>query len=106
MKTIITLLLMSLMLSFSVAALTLKEAKQQGIVGEKTNGYLGLVHTHTQADKLIIIVNKKRLSFYTKLAKKNKISLSGVAKLAGKKAIAKTKKGNFIQSTTGQWVKK
>ncbi|NRA84975.1 MAG: YdbL family protein [Gammaproteobacteria bacterium] len=106
MKTIVTILLLALMMSFSAAALTLKEAKQLGVVGEQRDGYLGQVKAHVDAPKLISTVNRKRLSVYTKLAAKNNISVSSIGQLAGKKTISRTLMGHFIQSSRGQWVQK
>ncbi|NRA53353.1 MAG: YdbL family protein [Gammaproteobacteria bacterium] len=106
MKKIISVILLSTFVCFSALALTLQQAKQAGMVGERTDGYLGVIKGQTQAKKLVLTVNKKRLTVYRHLATKNKISLANIAKLAGKKAIAKTVKGHYIQSSQGGWVKK
>jgi len=106
MKKLIAVFLLSAFVSFSTWALTLQQAKQAGMVGERTDGYLGVIKGPADAKSLVLIVNKKRLMVYRNLAKKNKISLNNVAILAGKKAIAKTAKGNYIQSAQGGWVKK
>ena len=52
------------------------------------------------------MVNKKRKDIYLNLARKNKITMQQVTKLAGDKSIAKTQAGHLIQNTAGQWVKK
>jgi len=106
MKKLIAVFLLSTFVSFSTWALTLQQAKQAGMIGERTDGYLGIIKGSADAKTLVLSVNKKRLKVYRNLAKKNKISLNNVAILAGKKAIAKTMKGNYIQSTQGGWVKK
>lgn len=106
MKAFSAILLLTLCFSFSVAALTLKEAKRLGIVGEQQDGYLGIVKSHVDAPKLILSVNNKRLQHYKKLAANNKLAVATVAKLAGEKAIAKTVKGNYVQSAQGKWKKK
>jgi uncharacterized protein len=106
MKTFLSILFLSVFLSFSASALTLKEAKQSGIVGEQMDGYLGIVRAHADAKRLILAVNTKRLNVYQKLAKNNKLPVASVAKLAGEKAIAKTAKGNYIRSAQGRWIKK
>lgn len=99
-------LMLSLLLAFGAEAMTLKEAKTAGYLGEQLNGYLGMVKNHAEAKKLMVNVNAKRKAHYQKLAKKNKISLADVAILAGNKAISKTAKGNYIQNAAGHWVKK
>jgi len=87
-------------------ALTLHEAKAQGLVGEKANGYLGLVTSSAQAQSLMNGVNAKRKQKYQEIANRNKTSLSAVEALAGKTAIQKTKSGQYIQLPSGQWKKK
>jgi len=95
-----------LSMSFSVFALTLQDAKKQGMVGEMSDGYLGAIKNNSEVTNLVSAVNKKRKELYISLARKNKITLAQVAALAGKKAIQKTSTGNFIQNDKGQWVKK
>lgn len=87
-------------------ALDLKGAKQQGLVGEMSNGYLGAVVQNAETSALVKEVNAKRKAFYLKLAKKNKITLEQVAVLAGKKAIQKTSAGGYIKLDNGSWQKK
>ena len=106
MKTILATLCLSLLLSFSAMALTLKEAKQAGIIGEKLDGYIGIVTNHSQAPQLVATVNGKRLALYRRLAQKNKISIKSVAYLAAKNAIKKTAKGHYIEVNSGKWLKK
>ena len=106
MKAFFSILFLAVVLSLPAVALTLKEAKQSGIVGERVDGYLGIVRAHGDANKLILSVNAKRLNIYRKLETRNKLSVAAVAQLAGEKAIAKTAKGNFVQSALGQWLKK
>ncbi len=95
-----------LMLSFSAQALTLQEAKQAGLVGERTNGYLGMIKQDAEAKKLILTVNKKRQAKYKQLATQHNISVEAVALRAGKKAISLTPKGQFVEVKPGQWKRK
>ncbi|PAJ72743.1 hypothetical protein CJF42_19515 [Pseudoalteromonas sp. NBT06-2] len=99
-------LIIMLSMSFSVFALTLQDAKQQGLVGEMPDGYLGAIKNNAQVTGLVTTVNKKRKKLYISLARKNKITLDQVSTLAGKKAIQKTASGNFIKNKKDQWVKK
>lgn len=93
-------------MTFSAWALSLNEAKQQGLVGEMANGYLGIVVDSPEAKSLAASVNQKRKSIYMNLARKNKITIEQVTALAGKKSLAKTKSGHLIKNSAGQWVKK
>ncbi|MBL4764784.1 MAG: YdbL family protein [Colwellia sp.] len=93
-------------MAFSTWAISLSDAKQQGLVGEMPNGYLGLVVDNAEAKSLVASVNKKRKSIYMNLARKNKITMQQVTALAGKKSLAKTQSGHLIKNASGQWVKK
>ncbi len=93
-------------MTFSVWAISLGDAKKQGLVGEMKNGYLGMVVDSAEAKSLVVSVNKKRKSIYMNLARKNKITMQQVTALAGEKALAKTQSGHFIKNASGQWVKK
>ncbi|WP_144208629.1 YdbL family protein [Shewanella donghaensis] len=97
---------MALTLSFNAYALTLQQAKNQGLVGEKTNGYLGLVVNNNDAKTLMTEVNSKRKLHYQKIAKKNKLSTEDVALRAAKKAMAAADKDHFYQTPQGKWAQK
>lgn len=87
-------------------ALTLEEAKTKGLVGEKSNGYLGVVaEGHAGVQALVSDINQKRHQAYQEIASREKANLKAVETLAGEKAIEKTKPGNFIESSGG-WIKK
>jgi uncharacterized protein YdbL (DUF1318 family) len=87
-------------------ALSLDEAKANGLVGEKANGYLGVVVPgNPDAQALANDINHKRHQAYQDIARREKTHLHAVETLAGEKAIEKTKPGNFVESPGG-WVKK
>ncbi len=105
-KQVITVIL--LLLAFVSApgfALNLQEAKQSGLVGEKPNGYLGVVKGGGDVQSLVKFINDKRRQKYQQIATKNGTSVKNVEALAGKKAIDKTPKGYFVLRG-GSWVKK
>lgn len=93
--------------SACVFAMDLQQAKSEGLVGEQLNGYLGVVSAESSSDvrELVSKVNAKRKGKYESIAAKNSTSLETVELLAGKKAIEKTRAGNYIQTATG-WKKK
>jgi uncharacterized protein len=99
------LIVISLFFSSLTFALDLDDAKQQGLVGEKDNGYLGLVVPQIDAQQLVTEVNEKRREIYVGLAEKNNISLTQVEKLAAQKAYSKTLAGNYLW-VDGAWQKK
>ena len=89
-------------------ALSLDEAKAQGLIGEKQNGYIGAVQPGASGEVNAVVndVNQKRTEKYFEIAKKNGTELAAVEALAGKKALEATPPGQFIQGPSGQWMKK
>ena len=86
-------------------AMDLQTAKEQGLLGETASCYLALVQNNPEAAKVAASVNARRKAEYQSIAQKNGIALKDVEQLAGKKAIDKTPKGQFVQAD-GKWVKK
>ena len=106
MKTKLLVLAAGLLLSLNAFAISLHDAKSQGLVGEQTNGYLGIVKTSPDASALAKQGNAMRKAHYENIAKKNGISITEVAKMAAEKAMKATKKGLYIQTKSGKWIKK
>ncbi len=104
-KTIPLLITMLFFLCQTAFALDLATAKAQGLVGETVTGYLAPVKATPEVQKLVADINAKRKAMYEKIAKKNGTTLQAVELLAGKKAIAKTPPGQFINLGKG-WQKK
>jgi uncharacterized protein len=113
MKTFRTLKLALAGLALTIAATTsamnlqqamaaLGDAKAKGLVGEQTNGYLGVIGNDPQAAEIARLINEARRAEYQKLATENNIQLSDVEAIAGKKAIEKTEPGNYIR-LDGPW---
>ena len=96
---------LSLIMAASAFALELHEAKSKGMVGETNSGYLAAIKPSNDVNSLIRDINGQRKAQYEKIAKKNKISLEAVEVRAGKKAIAKTPSGQYV-NTGGGWKKK
>jgi uncharacterized protein YdbL (DUF1318 family) len=97
---------LSFCLVSTALAISLDEAKAKGLVGEKPNGYLGMVNpSGGEVQVLMNDINQKRRQAYEEIAKRNKTPLNAVEALAGQKAIQNTKPGNFIEGPGG-WMKK
>ena len=108
-KQIFAALLISLLAVFvAIASSSLTQSKADGLIGEQSNGYLGLVAQNAPADikKLVAEVNAKRKAGYQKIAAKQGASLSDVEKVGGNTAIEKTLRGNYIRDANGTWRKK
>ena len=69
----------------SVWALDIHQAKSQGLVGERLDGYLGIVKSSAGVKSLVDKVNKGRRDYYKDIAKRNGTSQNVVEALAGKK---------------------
>jgi hypothetical protein len=102
------LLVLSLCGVASAAGLALGDAKQQGLVGERYDGYLGTVASSPSAAvrSLVTEVNGKRRAKYQGIAKTNSLALSDVEALAGKKSIQKTARGHYVQPQGQGWQRK
>ncbi|HFD16193.1 MAG TPA: DUF1318 domain-containing protein [Rhodospirillales bacterium] len=89
-------------------ALSLAEAKAKGWVGERADGYLGLVDPKAPAAARALVeeVNAKRRKAYEAIARKNGVPVEAVAAIAGEKAIAKTPPGQYVMGTDGRWRRK
>jgi len=96
-------LLTCCLFSLSVWALDLDSAKQQGLIGEQMNGYLGLVDTgNSAAATLIRNINRKRKSHYQGIANKQNTALDNIEKIAGEKLSLRAKAaGQYYQSNSG-----
>ena len=107
-NTTIKSLFLALALAWSTAisASPLTELKASGLIGERMDGYLGVVQTdapkdvHAQVEE----INTKRRAAYQRIATKNSLTLEDVAALAGKKTLQKTPTGQWV--FTGTWRKK
>jgi len=92
----------------SAWALSLHQAKAQGLVGEQPNGYLGVVagHDTPAARSLVQSINAKRRQVYQEIARRNGTALHNVEVLAGKKAIERTPAGEYVRLPSGGWHRK
>lgn len=89
------------------AALDLDAAKQQGLVGEQTDGYVAAVAAAPSADvqELVADVNAKRKVAYQEIAQKNGTKVEDVAALSAQKLITRAPAGAWIRDK-GQWYQK
>jgi len=91
----------------SAYGIELAQAKADGLIGERADGYIGLVKSDAAADvvELVKQINGKRRAEYRRIAEANDLSVEEVQALAGKKAIDRTGPGNWIL-TNGGWRQK
>jgi uncharacterized protein YdbL (DUF1318 family) len=98
-------LLLLCIAAFPAWAMSLDEAKGQGLVGEQTNGYLGIVTPPGSRDlrDLVENVNLRRKDEYERIAARNGIAIAQVEQLAGKRAIERSAKGQYVRLPNGSW---
>ena len=96
------------LLAYSAAAIDISQAKQQGLVGERTDGYLGAVQSSpgAEVEGLIESINRLRKAEYERIAKQNGQSVQVVESLAAQKALQQTRPGHYVMNASGEWVKK
>jgi uncharacterized protein len=111
-KIISKLVLVGFMLfmtaSIAFAALTVEAAKHDGLIGEQTDGLLGIVAPDSTPELTALVekTNAGRLTVYQSTATKTGTPLDQVQAVAGEKQIAKAAAGEYVQNDAGGWQKK
>lgn len=105
-KYVILWALMLSLLTPSVWALTLEEARTQGRVGETLNGYLAALTPDAETQKLVLDINQARRASYQQLADSNRLPVDEVAKMAGQKLVERAVPGEYVQGINGKWLRK
>ncbi|QTH71317.1 YdbL family protein [Pseudoalteromonas xiamenensis] len=98
--------MIALAFSASVFAMSLQDAKDQGLVGELRNGYLGVAVSSQEVESLVKDINQKRKIAYADIAERNNLTLDQVAARAGIKNLERTQVGLLVENAQGQLVKK
>ncbi|EGH4167153.1 YdbL family protein [Salmonella enterica] len=94
------------LLTPSVWALTLDEARTQGRVGETLNGYLVALKNDAETQKLVLDINHAHRASYQQLADSNHLPVDEVAKMAGQKLVERARPGEYVQGINGKWMRK
>jgi uncharacterized protein YdbL (DUF1318 family) len=83
-------------------------SKAAGQVGEKFDGYLGVVKADAPpaTQQLVKDINAKRRLKYQELAQRNGVLVDEVAKIAGKNLVNRAPPGQYVMPPSGQWVLK
>jgi uncharacterized protein YdbL (DUF1318 family) len=102
------LLLCSSLFAGPAFALSLNEAKAQGLVGERVDGFVGIVVADPPADvrQLVEQVNRQRREKYDEVAKQRGVPLDAVAKITGEKQLERTPAGHYVAGADGRWRRK
>ena len=82
--------------------------KQQGLVGERPDGYAGLVDASAPADVRAMVdqVNAGRRAEYERIAAEEGTTLEAVQTVFGDTLIERAAPGTWIMTDGGQWEQK
>ena len=99
---------LGLFMALGAAAADLGSAKADGWVGEKPDGYIGLVRNDAPPDVQAMVrdVNSKRRAEYQRIAQRQGVPVSEVEKVGGQTAIDKTRPGHYVMDGSGRWRRK
>lgn len=99
-----------LLLSFSANsfALTMDQAKAQGLIGETSTGYLASVKANPSAEvkSVVATINQKRRAAYVSAAAKASVTLDVIEKRVAQRLFNKAASGAFLRNSAGAWYKK
>lgn len=96
------------LLALPAWALSLDEAKDRGLVGERSNGYLGIVVDNPGSDvrSLVADINRKRKEAYQDSAKSAGVELQVIEARIGQRLQNKAEPGHYIETGDGRWRRK
>jgi hypothetical protein len=79
-------------------------AREAGLVGERIDGYLGIVGRATpELQRIVDDINIKRRAVYARKAQQNNATIEEYALTSGCQAIARTEPGEKYQAPDGSW---
>ena len=92
----------------SAADPQIESAKDEGVVGERIDGYLGIVSggADPALTRRVQDINNKRRAAYDELAKQTNTTPEQVARVTGEKLIAQAPAGEHIMDASGSWKQK
>lgn len=83
-----------------------KKAKEEGLIGEQHDGYLGIVNPDSATDEILALVketNAQRKAKYKKQAKDGKVKVDIVQEKAGKRYIRLAEPGHYVKRAGEDW---
>lgn len=86
----------------------IEAAQAEGVVGERLDGYLGIVTANADAAlvRKVNEINNKRRALFDQTAKDTGTTTAQVARISGEKQIARAAIGEFVMLDTGLWTQK
>lgn len=92
----------------AAAAQDLAAAKRAGQLGERIDGYLGVVKASTPDEIRAMAeeINARRREEYAAIAADRGVPIEAVQQLAGEKLIARASSGEWVLGADGKWRQK
>ncbi len=87
-------------------ALELHDARAQGLIGERADGYVEGLSNAGGVSELVTDVNSKRKTEYARIAKEKNQPVDVVAKLAAQQIISGLEAGASYKDDNGAWKKR
>ncbi|MGH6899459.1 MAG: YdbL family protein [Geminicoccaceae bacterium] len=86
----------------------LEDAKAAGLVGERIDGYVGVVDSGAPGSvkSLVNRINAEREAKYAAIAQKQGAPVAAVAQIAGTKLIERAPSGEYVMGADGRWQRK
>jgi uncharacterized protein YdbL (DUF1318 family) len=100
------ILISGLMVAGPASATTLDEYKAAGQVGERPDGYIGVVSGGADVSQFVVSINAKRRDKYQEIATNRDTTVEAVEVIAGAKLIERSASGHYIMTSAGNWVRK
>ena len=90
------------------ASPAIEQAKAQGVIGERADGYLGFVQERVDSSLVAEVEenNIQRRNLYTQTAQQQGVSVEAVAAIAGQQQIDRTPPGQWYKDASNNWVQK
>ena len=88
------------------SALTLDQARAQGVVGELPNGYVAARGNAPGVSALVDSVNRQRRQRYRQIAADTSVPMAAVEQQAGQALINRLRPGQWYMNTRNQWVQR
>lgn len=96
----------TLLIAGQAFALDLSQARAQGLVGEKQDGYVAVVKPSPDVQAVVNDVNARRKAEYARISAQNGQPVSVVGKIAAEKIINGLPSGSLYQGAGGGWTSK
>ena len=90
------------------ASAVIEAAKSQCVVGEQSDGYLGVVDAVAASEEVkreVRSINQQRKAAFADLAARNGVTIEDAAALTGKRLVENAPSGQCVQLPDGTWAK-